>query len=311
MLDTADIVRDSDFSQPSGQRQYSKSRMLFPWSKLPREITCPICGAKVCVRQNKNSQFQPKPYCNSCGWNVGRAHRQLSAQLLQTVAIGALFAVYAWVIIGTKWGMLVACGLAVMVMGFPLVTRLRHLPPSRPTPSLQPTAGIVDFRTVTLDTMTPRLNIIVEGLIVVIAALAMLFLARELNSARYTLPKMTHQLLFVVLTTIFAAYLFVIHAVLFFRLMRSIWLERHLSKGAVTVRGRVIDSNSGRIKYEFLDHASRLSRGAGRDYTMGLYEDMPLSILYDPDQPSLNMPIAGLQFHRPREVNEYQTAVLR
>jgi hypothetical protein len=29
-----------------------------------------------------------------------------------------------------------------------------------------------------------------------------------------------------------------------------------------------------------------------------LYEDMPLTVLYDPDDPTTNMPIVGLQFHR-------------
>jgi hypothetical protein len=33
-------------------------------------------------------------------------------------------------------------------------------------------------------------------------------------------------------------------------------------------------------------------------YSLGLYEDMVLAILYDPDDPSQNMPMVALQFHR-------------
>jgi hypothetical protein len=102
----------------------------------------------------------------------------------------------------------------------------------------------------------------------------------------------------VVFTTVFAAYQLGIHGILFFRLVRSIWSERHLAKRAMTGKGRIIQSSSGTIKYEFLDYTSLLRHGAGRDYTMGLYEDMPVSVLYDPDDPSLNMPVVELQFHR-------------
>jgi hypothetical protein len=285
--------------------------MLFPWSKIPTEITCPLCGDKVPIRRDKNSQFQPKPNCDSCGWNAGRARGNLLAQVRQNVALAVLFAIYAWAVTGMKWSIPFVGGWVLIVMGIPIVTRLRRLPRSRLAPPLAPLAGIADFHPVTLDTMTPRLSIIIEGLIVMVSSLAILFLPRELNPARRTLPGMPHQLLFVILTTMFAAYQLGIHGVLFIRLMRSIWLERHLAKRAMTASGRITDSDSGRIRYEFLDYGSRLRHGAGRDYTMGLYEDMPLPVLYDPDDPSLNMPVAGLQFHRPREAGEYQLAVLR
>ena len=144
-----------------------------------------------------------------------------------------------------------------------------------------------------------------------VSATAILFLPRELNPARRALPKLPHELLFVILTTMFAAYQLSIHAVLLLRLVHSIRLERHLAKRAMIVKGRIVDSKSGRIEYEFLDYSSHLMYGAGRDYTMGLYEDMPLAVLYDPDDPSLNMPMAGLQFHRPHEANEYAPFALR
>jgi hypothetical protein len=285
--------------------------MLFPWSKPPAEITCPACRAKVPVRRNKNSQFQPKPYCDRCGWNVGRARKQLFVQIGQNVTIAALFALFAWTVTGMNWSIPFIGGWVLIVMGSPIITRLRRLPPSGPTPLLKPLAGIADFRTVTLGIVKPRLNIILEGLIVVGSAIAIVFLPRELNPARRTLPKLPHELLFVILTTTFLTYQLGIHALLFVRLVRSIRLERYLANRAMMAEGRIIDGNSGRIQYEFLDHASRLVHGAGRDYTMGLYEDMPLSVLYDPDDPSLNMPVAGLQFHRPHEANEYQPAVLK
>jgi uncharacterized protein (DUF983 family) len=274
--------------------------MLFPWSKPPGAITCPVCGAKVSVRWDKNRYLQPKPHCGICGWNVGRARTQLLAQVRQTITIAGLFAVYAWAITGMKWSIPFAFGWVVIFMAFPIIRQLRRLPPTRPVRRLEPLEGIADLRTITLDTTTPRLGIIIEGLIVIVSALAILFLPRELNPARPAVPKLPHQLLFAMLTTAFAAYQFVIHGVLFFLLVRSIWLERHLAKRAMTMRGRITDSTSGRIKYEFLDHANQLVRGSGRDYALGLYEDMPLSVLYDPDAPSLNMPVAGLQFHRPR-----------
>ena len=75
-------------------------------------------------------------------------------------------------------------------------------------------------------------------------------------------------------------------------------------------KGRIIESDSGTVKYEFLDYANHSLCGAGRDYTLGLYEDMPLSVLYDPDDPSLNMPVVGLQFHRQHEART-ATAILK
>lgn len=185
-------------------------------------------------------------------------------------------------------------GWMLIVMGAPIVTNLRRLPASRPA------AGVADVGAVTLDVVRPRLNIIFGALIAGASAISILFLPRELDPARRRLPAVRHELLLVILTTVFAACLIGVHGVLFFRLVRSTWLERHLTKRAMTGKGRIIESNSGTIRYEFLDYASRLLRGAGRDYTMGLYEDRPLSLLYDPDDPSLNMPVVGLQFHRQR-----------
>jgi len=167
-------------------------------------------------------------------------------------------------------------------------------------PGLTRLAGIADVGTATLDAMTPRLKVIFEGLIVAASGIAIVFMPRELDPARRRLPGVRHELLFVALMTTFVAYQLGVHAIVFFRLVRSIWLERHLAKRAMTGTGRIIESNSGTIKYEFLDYASHLLRGAGRDYTMGLYEDMAFSVLYDPDDPALNMPVVGLQFHHQR-----------
>lgn len=283
--------------------------MLLPWSKPPHEITCPVCGAKVPIRQDKNRQLQPKPYCDSCGWNVLRARKQLVIQIWQNVILAALLACYGWAVTGMSWSIAFFGGWVLIVMGFPILRHLRRLPPSRPAAPVPPLAGIADFRGAALETITPRLNIIFEGLIVVVSAIAILFVPRELNPAQRRLPKASHEPLFVILTIGFAAYQLGIHGVLFFRLLRQIWLERHLANRAMMAKGRIIESSSGRIRYEFLDYSNRLVSGVGRDYTMGLYEDMPLSVLYDPDSPSLNMPLAGLQFHRQRAASENQPVV--
>jgi predicted RNA-binding Zn-ribbon protein involved in translation (DUF1610 family) len=299
------------FSTTEGFRKLSLERMLLPWSKPPAEITCPVCGVKVPVRRGKSGQFQPKPYCESCGWNVERARRHLLAQVRQNVTLAILLAIYAWVVTGMKWSIPFIGGWVLIFMGLPVITNFRRLPPSRSTPRLEPLVGIADFHTVRLNIMAPRLSIIIEGLIVMVSASAILFLPRELDPGRHTFPKMSHPLLFVILTTTFATYQLGIHGVLFIRLVRSIWLERHLAKRSMMVTGRITDSNSGRISYEFLDYANLLRHGASRDYSMALYEDMPLSVLYDPENPLLNVPLAGLQFHRPCEGSEYQAAVLR
>jgi len=275
--------------------------MLLPWSKPPREITCPVCGAKVQVHRDKNRQFQPKPYCNNCGWNVARARKRLLALILQNVLIAVLAAVYGWVMTGTWWIMPFFAGWMLIVMGVPIITHLRRLPQSRPTPPLQPLEGIADLGNATLDATTPRLNIILEGLIVVALTIAILFVSRELDPTQRRWPGVRHELLFVIFTTIFAAYQIAVHGIQFFRLVRSIWLEHHLAKRALMGKGRIIESDSGTVKYEFLDYTNHSLCGAGRDYTLGLYEDMPLSVLYDPDDPSLNMPVVGLQFHRQHE----------
>ncbi len=286
--------------------------MWLLWAKPPSEISCPVCGATVRVRWNKNSAYQPKPYCDSCGWNVIRARKHLLAQVRQSVIIAALFAAYAWAFTDIKWIMLLFGAWMLIVMGAPIITHFRRLPPSTTAPPLQPLAGTADLRTVTLETVTPRLNIILEALIVVVSAVAILFLPKEFDPAHRRLPAARHEFLLVILTMVFAAYQLGVHGILFFRLVSSIWLERSLARRAMSGKGRVIErSDSGTIKYEFLDYTSRLRRGAGRDYTLGLYEDMPLSVLYDPDDPSINMPIVGLQLHRTTEgtvVDERQTA---
>jgi predicted RNA-binding Zn-ribbon protein involved in translation (DUF1610 family) len=267
--------------------------------KPPLEISCPVCGAKVIVHWNKNSQYQPKPYCASCGWNVARARRHFVAQVGQIVIMAALFAAYAWAITGMRWVMLFLGGWMFIVMGAPIITQFRRLPPSRPAPPLQPLAGIADLVPVTLETVTPRLNIVLEALIVVASAIAILLLPREFDPAKRRLPPVRDESLLVILTMLFVAYQLGVHGVMFFRLVRSVWLERHLAKRAMSGKGRVTRrSDSGTIRYEFLDYTSRLQHGAGRDYTLGLYEDMPLTVLYDPDDPTTNMPIVGLQFHR-------------
>jgi len=280
------------------------SHMYLPWSKPPREITCPVCGANVPVPRDKNSQFHPKPFCGACGWNITRARRDCLASLRQLVIIAALFAVYIWAMTGNRWMILLMLGWILIAMGGPVIRRFQRLPPSRPTPPLQALTGIADVGTVALEAVTPRLNLILEGLIIVVMGVAIVFLPREFDPAQRRLPGVRHQLLFVILTTMFVTYQLCVHGILFVRLARSIWLERHLAKRAMTGKGRIIASNSGTIKYEFLDYASHLLRGAGRDYTMGLYEDMHLSVLYDPDDPSLNMPVVGLQFHRQRGASQ-------
>ena len=276
--------------------------MLLPWSKPPSEITCPKCGAKVPVRRNKNSQFQPKPYCDVCGWNVERSRRNLFAQIRQFAVTAVLFAAYAWAISGKSWFMLVAAAWMLGFMGFPIIAQLRRLPASIPTPPpSQPPTGFADLGTVTLEVVAPRLNIIVEALIIVAVTAAILFLPRELNPAHRRLPAARHERLFVILTIAFAAYQLVVHGIQFLRLVRAVWLEQHLAKRALAGKGRISESNSGTITYEFMDYTNRLHGGRGRDYTLALYEDMPLTILYDPDQPRFNVPLVGLQFHRPRE----------
>jgi hypothetical protein len=146
------------------------------WPKPPGEITCPICGAKVTVRWDKNSQFQSKPYCDSCGWNVIRARTHLFAYLRQIVLIASLAAFFVWAVTGTNWAGPLVAGWMLIVMAIPIIKNLRRLPSLRPVPSPPPLAGISDVGTVTLDVTTPRLKVILEGLIVVASGIAIVFL---------------------------------------------------------------------------------------------------------------------------------------
>ena len=271
---------------------------LPPWFKPPSEITCPICGAKVQIRRQKNSQFLLKPCCTNCGWNVTRARRDFLNQIRQIVLIATFVGVYFWAVSGARFVALFAAGWMLIGMGSSLVTQVRSLPRSQAAPIVPPLAGIADVGTVTLKTVRPRWNIAFDALIVVASVIAILLLPRELDPARRRLPGIRHELVFVILTAIFAAYQLGAHGIVVFRLVRSIWLEQHLARRAMTARGRITGSNSGIIKYEFLDYSNRLLHGSGRDYTLGLYEDMALAVLYDPDDPSQNMPVVGLQFHQ-------------
>ena len=69
--------------------------------------------------------------------------------------LAALFALYAWTVTDMKWSIPFVGGWVLIVMGYPIFTHLRRLPPTRPVPRLEALAGIADFRTVTLDTMRP------------------------------------------------------------------------------------------------------------------------------------------------------------
>src|SRR5215472_3023316 len=98
--------------------------MPLPWFKSPREITCPICGAQVPVQWARNNQFQPKPYCNSCAWNVARARTDLQWQVGQIVLLSALMALYVWAMTGLKWSIPLFAGAILIYMGSPILTRL-------------------------------------------------------------------------------------------------------------------------------------------------------------------------------------------
>jgi hypothetical protein len=201
---------------------------------------------------------------------------------------------------GIKLSPPIFVGFVLIVLAIPFISNPRRIPPDRPSPPLPPLAAIADVNTVMLDSATPRLRVIMEGFVAVAAAAALVSLPRELDPTLRRLPVGRHAFLLFALTTIFLLYQLGFHGTLFVRLVRAISLERHLAKRSMTGRGRVTQSESGSIKYEFLDYRSHSLCGTGRDYTMGLYEDMPLSVLYDPDNPSLNMPVVGLQFHRTR-----------
>ena len=274
--------------------------MLSLWPKAPSEITCPRCGAKVSIPSSKRNGPQSKPYCAVCGWNVERARTFLSAQLKQSVIIAALFAAYVWALTGEAWMVLLTAVWMLVVIGIPIVSRLRGLPPTRPAPVLEPLTGFAHLENADLEGITPRLDVAVEALIILVATAAIVFFPSELNRHRQVLPQARHDLLLVVITIGFIAYQLVGHAVAFYRLLRALWMEQQLAGRAMRGIGRIIDSSSGMITYEFLDYGNSLQRGKGRDYTCALYEDMPVTVLYDPEQPWLNLPAAGLQFHRLR-----------
>ncbi len=270
------------------------------WSKPPSEITCPKCGANVPVRRNKNSSFQPKPYCTACGWNVERARGHLIASLKQFVLVAAFFAAYMWTVSDQMWIALAFGTLMLLGMGGAILTELRRLPAPQPTPPLsQPLTIPGDLRNVSLQFTIPRLNIVANLLIVLAATAMIFFIPRELNPAHRRLPTARHELLFVLLTVVLAAYQIVGHGIEIYRLIRAIWVEQHLAAGALMASGRITHWESGAvITYEFLDYASRLQTGKARDLTMALYEDMQMRALYDLDRPWLNIAVVGLQFHR-------------
>jgi hypothetical protein len=174
-----------------------------------------------------------KPYCDRCGWNVARARRHCLNQLQYVVVSAAVMAVFAWAVIDMNWSVPLIVGWVLVLMALPIVKGLRRLPPPRTVPPLPSLSGIADLSPVTLDVVTPRLNIIFEGLIVVAATVAMLFLPRELDPAQRKLPLIRHELLLVTLVTMFVVYQFIAHGMELFRLVRSIWLERHLAKRAL------------------------------------------------------------------------------
>ena len=79
-------------------------------------------------------------------------------------------------------------GWILIVVGLPIASRLHRLPSSRAAPPHQPLATIADLDTTKLEAMAPRLNLMLEGLIVVAFVAAILFLPTELNPARRRLP---------------------------------------------------------------------------------------------------------------------------
>lgn len=272
---------------------------FFPQSRSKRplkDVSCPLCGAKAVY-------VARKACCASCGWNIDAVRRYWWRVVGKGILGFCLMLLFWYAPLSespsheSKWIVLLPTifGLAMLV-GW--IAELRALPKVAVQPRSAPEP---EFR------ILPRSRLQrkpIDGWVlreIISVPMIIFFIAWFLPHELEHWPSFSGKA-FVLFIYVYFAYALVAHALEVVRLGREWLAEAHLVRRAEATMGRVVDQTPfdqvpNRIKYVFRDGFNHLQRGSGKDYSDQLFEGLQVAVLYDPDDPTWNLPASGLNFH--------------
>lgn len=275
--------------------------------EIMSNITCPLCGSAVTLRQFFDRST--KPFCARCGWNLEQAESSLKEKARVSQFILVAFVIMA---IGLFWvsssagrgkpsiATLAIFAIFVLAGGLPLwsyfsarraIALARSAVPVRgvqaqpiPDPFLQRIQSLPRPRRV-------RFRFTGTFAVVVLAGVGVLFgfvfyeLARS-NAAPSSLKDLTPLLPLVVLLFFLGA--FIVPSLLKEKRNRPLFQDGEVASARVLAQRTVAQGKSSysQIDYEFRASDGQTIRNSERDLSRKVFEDMLIPVFYDPREPS-------------------------
>ena len=270
-------------------------------------ITCPLCGSAVTLRQFFDRST--KPFCTRCGWNLERAESSLKEKARVPQFILVAFAILA---IGLFWFSSSAAGskriipalpiLAFFALagGLPLWSYLstkraiavaKAAPPMRGM-QVQPIPDAFLQRIQSLP-RPRRVRFRFTGgfAVVVLVGVGVLFgfvfyeLARS-NAVPSSLKDLAPLLPLVFLLFVLGA--FIVPSLLKEKRNRPLFQDGEVAAARVLAQRTVAQGKSSysQIDYEFRASDGQTIRNSERDLSQKIFEDMLIPVFYDPADPS-------------------------
>ena len=270
-------------------------------------ITCPLCGSAVTLRQFFDRST--KPFCARCGWNLEQAESSLKEKARVPQFILVAFAILA---IGLFWFSSSVAGGKHLVPALPILaifvlagsmpvwsylSTKRAIALAKATPSLQgvqvqPLPGAFLQRIQSLSRpRRVRFRFTGASAVVVLVGVGVLFgfvfygLARS-NAAPSSLKDLTPLLPLVFLLFFLGA--FIVPSLLKEKRNRPLFQDGEVAAARVLAQRTVAQGKSSysQIDYEFRASDGQTIRSAERDLSRKVFEDMLIPVFYDPVNPS-------------------------
>ena len=269
----------------------------------PARVQCPRCGMDA--TETQAFLFQKRvAYCQSCGWNIGQATSKLRAQMMSmwlVVGLGVLLASAAW--LRGPYGISGGAMIAVPFILLPLISgvaakyRLSRLPgapfhapnglvhganSATAMPAFEVSEGHPSIMRPRIVRLEPRGYLHVAGMAVVSAFLLWLMAIVLRGIAGSSNTAITKYIVAILLYS-WALWLC-------FSFFRNRVRERQLFANGVFSQGRVLNQSDtrygSRIVYRFRDTGGATFSKSATDFSSKLYDEMPISVFYDPLNPS-------------------------
>jgi hypothetical protein len=262
------------------------------------KVKCPKCGAIA-----SGASIGRKAYCKVCGWNVDVASATLRTESKTLWVVGAFgcgLAAVAWirgpygfqgsVMIGAAFVLFPVC---VALLDLVRLKKLRDIRVR--ADEFVPQVATGDSATSLLDENDPRIALprsvrlslrgwLYSFAVVGIAVLLLSVLNRMSTDIATSFRQQPGMIGFTLL--MLGAYLWLCGRFFFRR-----WKEWQLFNSGKFARGIVLQQQTESrsfpwIVYGFRDAVGRPSQSRVKDFTLKLYEQMPVSVFYDEDDPS-------------------------